>query len=373
MTTYTITLDGTFAPAGTVSEDNLRGGLGGGYFYTTADSIQKIRLWNVSDLTAPKDTIDVGSSSSNIIFRAAQNNAGNCYVTRTITAGSSYRLASVTNSGDTLAVTTIGTVAVSSGQGLFVGADDSQVLCVSAGTAIAWNTSNAGTAYAVNYNSGHSSTVLITPAPDYFIGYCSTHTDYELWSGTAGSVVASINDDYSWTDSKVAMTPVDVDRTFVAGYTSSTNPKEYRLGVLSSAGGALSWEWGPTTLVTNWARSTAVTISPYVVSWGNRVLLGPKLDIDGSPPVDASWYVIDANTGEVSASDANPYTGAGIGTNNNTGAVWASASYFVIWPGIANTQDWSTWLVTALRSGFTYLRQRQSPKRTPSRVSWKAL
>lgn len=366
MTDYRINLIGAFAPYGSFAEDALRGGLGDGYFYTTVTSTdQEIRLWQTADLTGPVDTTYV-TGPSNTIYRAAHNNAGDCFVTRRITAGVSYSLAEVSNAGATLSVSSVGTVYVGTNQSLFVGADPSQVLCQSGGTAIAWSTSTAGTAYSVDTAASHATTtVLTTPAADYFLGYCSTHTDYELWDGVGGTVVSSLNDAYSWGSTLVSVCPISTHRTFVAGYTDGTDPKEFRVGVLSSSDDSLAWEWGPTTLTTNWSIGTAIDVSPFVTAWGNAVLLGPADELDSPPPTTASWYVVDARTGEVSASEPNVYAGSGIGINNNTGAVWAGSNQFVIWPGDANPQDWTAWLATPTSA---LLRQRQSPKRTPSRV-----
>ena len=119
MTSYTVTFGTAFAPFGTFQEDQMRGGLGDGYFYTTVDSTERVRLWNVSNPSTPTHSL---LNSTNPIYRAAHNNLGKCWTLRTNGAPTRY-LAEVTQSGGTLTLTNYGTLS-STGSSLFVSSDE---------------------------------------------------------------------------------------------------------------------------------------------------------------------------------------------------------------------------------------------------------
>jgi len=130
---------------------------------------------------------------------------------------------------------------------------------------------------------------------------------------------------------------------------------------LDATGDVLSWRYGANlTIADTWTGWSGSNLRARVSAYGEQVVVsvGPG----GTPTYSPrSLYVVDTTTGSYVASTTQSDLERGA---NAVAACGPSASVAVHY-----SVSWSTWQSP---TGPTYLRQRQSPVRAPSRVSWRA-
>jgi hypothetical protein len=324
---------------GTANSEQVYGGLPDGYFITDAAAADRLALYRGD---APGTRLGSAITETNSL-RFAQNTAGAVYMTAFDTASTAY-LAQVSNSGTVLTVGTAGTFTQV----------PSRVRVLSL--------SYDGTE-AVVYNSTDTKFLVLDTADASVIGDTTLtgHTSTWIWDGPTDTLL----DTYSWPSTMSGsnpkqMRPVGTDRIFFAMLMNdSADPQNYWIGVLSTASDTLTIEWDD-TLVTDWDIST---VAQAVIAAGEGfAIVGPSTGHNGTA---ASLYAIDTTMGEVKPTTASTDVGTGAEQFNNF--VAAGTDYLVYADGDSpfEVRSWSMLFPTL---GFTYLRQRQSPVRTPSRV-----
>ena len=322
-----------------------------------------LRLYHVSDPTTA-----VGTAAGNFYaYYSAQNDAGDLYWTHDRGA-SSQTLYKITRTGNTPVATNMGTATNMPFGGwyepLHLTHDGTQFVTGNGSDIYGITTATAGSAYFTSLAGlGHSGgRAIAAPAANRFLAFCTTHTAVELWDGPNDTLLDSVNDAVLGSFFNYGQwSPAGADRTFVAAQTSGTAyPREYTVGVLDSAGDALTWAWGPTTQVTDWNAGSG---DAAVATWGGAAVF---MDGEGSPSGGTvSAYIVDTTTGAVTASAAtSTYAGVGV-LDESIG--FAGADYVV-----AFHLGWkfSIWDAAAVPPDPVYprpigkslhLRQRQTP------------
>jgi hypothetical protein len=366
---YTVSLADTFAN----TTEQLRGTLDNGYFVTSSESAGTITLslYNVNDPTTVLDTDTSLLNTSGNAFLTAQNNSGSIYA-QTYSDASNYLLSSIDESAGALVISNRGTFAVPTAtynQHMWLTPDGGQVLLrqnANGKRCVGLSTVDASQDFDLDTSSGHASGygVAAFPASDRVITYCYTHDAFELWDGPGGTLLDSLDDSsfyFTPAGFPVAWPSIGTHNTFLVVDTdSAADPRELNLGVLLSSGDTLTMVWQTLGYVTNWAEADTTALQVASV-WGGLVFFGVRTSASGSP---ISVYVVDYSTGDVYPSPAESAALPGI-FDRSVG--WAGPDYVVAFQGFVGTPDWTIWSVLAA-AGPTYLRQRQSPVRAPSRV-----
>jgi hypothetical protein len=360
VTNYTVALGSAFTLSATRA---MVGALDGGYFVTIdTGSPYDLYLHNVSAPTVAVDTA-VGSYD-NFDGYVIANDAGDLYIMDYVSS-TTRRLNRVTQSGGVLSVTNMGTATVPLGgfaAPLHLTHDGSQIVGRPLGGdgAMAISTSNASAAY-TSAGAGHNLRLLSAPAADRYLAYCLDDYQFELWDGPGNALLDSLTgeSDLDWED---GFYPTGANRIFGAWSNSTLAAAERRIGVIDATGDALSWAWGPSTVTTDWVGDP---LQAYSACWGSIAAFMPG----DTGTTDGSLYVVDTLTGAVSSSSISTYMD---GVDSSRAIGFAGAGNVVAFH-FNGTDGWTTWTVTPLPATTTpaYLRQRQSPKRTPSRVSYR--
>ena len=351
------------------SSESLLGGLDGGYVITQNGSglpSGTIKLIAADDLGT---TVDSSTLTNTFPAETCANNAGDVYLlTSAGSPGSTTTrtLRKCSQSGGTLSVTSVGSFTMAASatalDGSWLDADDSQVLVQYAGTA-ALSAVNTGTG-ALDWTStltGHSVTPLACMGGDRILVACATHSDIELWDGATPTLLDSLARDSARSATEVIV-PLTTTTALYAIMVSSTSPDTLRVGVLSTASDTLSWAWGTTDHVTAWTGTSPADPGVSACAWGTTGALGPASRVYASGYKTVPLYLVNGTTGVISATEADSSVGYGAYPDEFW---WAGSGTFVVHDAYlyATLTSWSTY-----RTGPTYLRQRQSPKRAPSRV-----
>jgi hypothetical protein len=340
------------------------GGFGDGYFLTIKPGLQIIELWQVDSPSTALDSFDGGAT--NFFEGFARNSVGDVYARRNSSTSTDTVLARITQSSGTLTVTDIGTwTADTSTSGtLHLSADDSEIVYhqSSPRRTMGLSTTDASVSWDIVWSStSHNGWVVATPAPDRFICYCSTHTDYELWEGSTATLLDSMNDTYgNGTD----VYPCSVGLNQVM-WVEDSGTETHAVGLLDTSADTLAWAWGPTSLSTpGWSVITAIAEAR-----GTLATIAPESS-PADPDPAISFYIVDTVTGEIAASPGDTLIGQGAVFTRTVGAMWVADDIAMLGPEATNTSTWSSWTIATLTAP-RLLRQRQSPKRTPSRVSYR--
>lgn len=337
------------------------GGFGGGYFLTLKPGLQIIELWQVDDPTTLLDDFDGGAT--NYFQNFARNNAGDVYAYRNTATSSNKTLARITQSGGTLTVTDVGTWTASTSTSgiMYLSADDSEIVYqqISPRRTMGLSTVDASTNFDILWSStSHNGWVVATPAPDRFISYCSTHTDYELWEGSTTTLLDSLNDD---TGQAEDVYPCSVGLNQVL-WVSRSGTATHNVGLLNTSSDTLYWSWGPTSLSTSdWSTMDAIAEAR-----GSLVTLAAEYN-PAFPYPSISFYVIETGSGTITASPASTTIGQGATFTRTVGAMWVADDVAILGPENTDADTWSAYTVAVITPPTT-LRQRQSPVRSPSRV-----
>lgn len=347
------------------SGESLIAGLDGGYVVTQSGSGSPSATIN---LRAVDDLITVASSATvtgEFIDESCCNNAGNAYLL-TNASSTTRTLRSITQSSGAISVTSVGTFTVPTGGGnldaSFLDPADTQVL-VRYSAIADFSAVNTGTG-ALDWTSvhtGHSLTALACMGSDRYLAACSTHSDVELWDGATDTLLDSLARDGNRSATEV-ITPITATSALYAIEVSGSDPNTVRLGLLSTTGDALSFTWGPTDKVTAWTTGTPTDRFVVASAWGTRAVVGPGRRIYSGTYLSMPVYLVDCATGQVSASTADTSVGYGV----YDGELWWSGSDAFSFHDYHTYATITTWSVSPATTPI--LRQRQSPKRTPSRV-----
>lgn len=340
------------------------GGLGDGYYVTLKPGLRVLELWNIQD---PTTALDSYSASITTVFRnRARNSSGELYLRRDTATSSIKMLTRVTQSSGVMSVTDIGTFTAGvSATGLLHLTPDGTEVAFWQSTPrriMGVSTAAAATNYDILWSgSGHNPVLLCAPAVDRFIAYCDTHLEYELWEGTTQTLLDSMADN-TGRASNVYPSCTDTHRTMWASLISD---EVFEVGCLDTSGDTFAWAWGRNVLSTpGW-----LTLDMLIETRGYLASLAPEASID-SPYPAVSMYVCDTRTGQIGSSPSSTLIGAGATFTRSVGAIWVNDDTVVIGPEDSDTDTWSSWV--AYPQAAT-LRQRQSPRRSPSRVGYPAL
>lgn len=347
-----------------------------GYFAieSASASFAFIDLRSVSDPTTTVGTASIGARSGRA---TGWNASGDTYYAYKNSSPNSYTIVNVAQSGGALSIGTIatgiGTVAF---DGVMVAPDNTQVLPYSglSDWVTAVDVATGTRQWTVNLGAlGHLGGMLSQPAVDQFIWKCNTHNDLELWNGAGTALLDSMS--YAITGaslgSAVGVVPAE-HQTFVSlDISANSDPKDIYIGSISSSGSALAWDWGPTTVTTNWTNGTAsAKFTPIPAAWaGTNVAVVTPFDTVTTPSSSVSMVVVDLATQQTFSATADTLTSEAVG-------FFSSGAYFFAFCGpgsIVKVPRTSSGNSTGIWSvlytvGRALLRQRQSPKRTPSRV-----
>lgn len=336
------------------------GGFGGGYFLTLKPGLRIIETWQVDDPTTMLDSFDGGAT--NYFQGFARNNAGDVYAIRNTSTSSIKTLARITQSAGALTVTDVGdwTASTPTSGLLYLSADDSEIVYqqLSPRRTMGLSTTDASTNFDILWSTtAHNGWVVACPAPDRFISYCSTHTDYELWEGSTTTLLDSMADD---TGQAEDVYPCSVGLNEVM-WVARSGTETHTIGLLDTSADTLAWRWGPTTLSTpGWDVMDGIAESR-----GTLATIAAEAD-PTFPYSSISFYVVNTATGAVGASTASTLIGQGATFSYTVGAMWVADDVAILGPENTDTDDWSAWTITSTTP--TYLRQRQSAVRAPSRV-----
>jgi hypothetical protein len=352
------------------STDNLVGGLGDGYFALHDGT--SIELYNVS---APTTVVDTAAAD---LFRSQfnQNHQGDVWYIWHKIADATIQTVHVTQSGGSLTLDAVGGFSGSlagNSRRVHVAADSSQLAWHDFGNNIARiiDTSNGSNPYSWDLDNGSHTTAHVVGAlgNDCVLVHCVTHSAFEIIDVNAGSLV----DDLALPTGMVGLNPYPyalaaADRYIVVGPKSGTNPIEYHVGTLSTSGGVLSWAAGPDLIAPGWGNNTTYAI---VAAWRGVGASAPQTVGDASSANYSVLTVDAANARAFSANEAVLYPGV-----YDRQLAWVDADHFVAgltYPNSSSVQQtWSLWGAPAEQlTAPRLLRQRQSPKRTPSRVSYR--
>lgn len=345
---------------GTLSTaQSLIAGLGGNYVVTQDGSGNPSGTLNLRSTASLSTVASSVTLTSTFPDESCCNNNGDAYLLTTPGSGTTVTLRSLTQSAGTLSMTTIGTFTMAAGgtslRDSFLDPADTQVLVRYNGTSAlsAVDTATGALDWTATL-TGHTVVPRAMMGNDRFLVTCTTHNAIELWNGTGPTLLDSLTRDPDLEYSE-RLVPLTATSCFYAIGVVSTATVRY--GLLSTSGDVLSWTWGPLDYATAWAASSDVLAA----AWGTTVAIGPRLAEVGSPA--RPLYVIDGDTGRVTVSDTDTSVGKGVYEGE---FFWAGASSFAYHDtaGYNLITAWSYVPATAP----TYLRQRQSPLATPSRV-----
>lgn len=195
--------------------------------------------------------------------------------------------------------------------------------------------------------------------------YCTTHDDLELWDDT-GSLLDSIAPptDYHWSGRDVFPIGADLIVASTIGTTTSSDPQAAQVKRLSAAGDVLSYLWS-TDITTDWGPTRSWQ-SPALAGAGDAITLVSTGGASGTATA-MSLYVIDGATGTSypSTPDSHLIVGLDAGYSSSNVLAFAGTDRLVV---NGDAAVGSIWSVIGTRSAPTYLRRRQSPAYTPSRV-----
>lgn len=282
-------------------------------------------------------------------------NAGTVYSVATIgTAGTVY---SITRSGSTISNTSIGTFTSSNSLHqptiLYLPSDGTQIVAFAYQGAtddiyMGINTSTGALDYEIGIdNTAHSSTTLGPARADRFLLLCGTDAAVELWDDT-GTLIDSLATSMEGGLYNSAMAPLPSSRTVII----SNGPSNKSWGIVDCSTDTLSWEYGPESL-----PSGLPDYITSVVTWGETIVIRP-ISSGGATPGTAFFGSSAAGLTEASVWVSN---NASTSADNSFNAMVDARNYVQV---IDDTQVYS--LVTV--SDRSYLRQHQSPVRTPSRL-----
>jgi hypothetical protein len=252
---------------------------------------------------------------------------------------------------------------------MWVSPDGAQVLLRQAANTkrcVGLSTVDASQDFDLDTTTGHASGygIIGHPTTDRVLTYCYTHYDVELWDGPGGTLLSSLDDSsFYFTPAAFPASWATVgDRlTFaVSDMDLGVDPVELSLGLLSSAADTLAWSWSQVGYATDWVNSDT-SVSQSLATWGDVAFFGSRTTSSGT----ASVYVVDTPAQAIYTGGPSVYA-PGIFTNS---VGFAGADTVVAFRGFVGTPDWAIWSVVGPPAGPTYLRQRQSPVRSPSRVS----
>lgn len=368
---------------GTLYTDFVIGGLGNDYFCTynaylnplDGEYWSRYQLRSIADPATLLDNVSWGPYTDRYEpWGSSQDAAGNCWLIRQDWDNNeNFLLSSVSQSGGTITVADIGyptmtrpgTYSSSYFGGLSVWAsnDTTEIVIQDktwGGTATpsplprgvlrGVDTSDASQNWSLDMDAltGHTPTMLGVFGPDRVLLSCSTHSELELWGG--GSLLDSIAT--YWTPTGREATPVSNDLALV--WRSGSG--QLSAGRLSATSDVLAWEWGPTAFSSGWGAS----VSAATRSFDTAVIAVP----DGSSSGSALW-TIDATTGTITATGTDSSVGEGMYSGHWRDLAAASSNGFAV-AGVSGSGY--TWSLVPTQTGVKYLRLRQSPVYTPSRV-----
>lgn len=338
-----------------LSTRGLVGSLDGGYFVTT-DLTTGLELRSVTDPATIVDTVTLPYN----IWTQLQDDAyggqdalGHLYALQAGTAAfADLPLLSITQAGGALTVGTVATVTYHGFDLLWVSNDGAEVIL-----------QDGNDVYAYDSSTGASNWTMDTAGVlgfGYVCGFpAASRMVYENQSltpdlyqlvddtGTVLDTAALTISADSYADGRcgddgagITITVMDADNTTLY------------YNVLDSAGDSLTWVYGSNqTITTGWGQGEVK-----VSGWQDKVVLTSYRGTGAFPDQNLIWLL--PRTGE-SAMVSSAYLNRGADAPRLAGY-----NATVVAPSTSGT-DWSTWLsVTAP----TYLRQRQSPVRAPSRV-----
>lgn len=354
------------------STDSLLGGLGGGYFVTQSGNglpTGTIYLRAAADVGT---TVDSYALSNTFPDEACFNNSGDCYILTSAgsPSGTTTRtLRSVTQSAGVLSVTSVGSFTMATSatslSGAWLDPGDSQILLQYAGTSsLSAVDTGTGALDWTSAHTGHSLTPLAMMGGDRYVARCSTHGDFELWDGATDALLDSITIPAA-SDNRAVMVPTTATTCFYADSFNSTDPLTLGLGLLSTTGDALSWTWGPTELTTAWTPPPT-SYSVDAAAWGAVAAVAPARRIYDVAYLSMPLYAVDTATAATKAGVADAIVGQGVSAGE---MAWSGSDRLV-------THDYDLYSTLASWSALTadsLLRQRQSPRRSPSRVGYPAL
>lgn len=363
MATYTATLLTTWTrPSDSGANARyLLGGLGGGYFLTSKPTSNEVlETWTVTSpgTATDTDTLTAGEGVQDV----DRDNTALTWLRRRTATSSIKTLSSVTQSSGAATVTDSGTWTsdTSTVGKLVIGGSPAKAVYHQTSSSprktYGLTTSSAAVDFTLTWSASHTGSVIAMPAADRVLIHCTVDGQYELWQGTTATqldTLALVNGQADFATCRA----IGGGKVFFAEKAASSN--QMNVGVIDTAGDSLTWTYGPTTVSNDWG-----TRNPISEALGNAVTLIPN----GNVGADASMYVYDCGTGTLSTVATSAYIGTGGNGNFSVGAVWVDASTVVIGADSSASVTWSAWTVTAVSTGPTYLRQRQSPVRTPSRV-----
>ena len=340
----------------------LIGGLGGGYFLTSKPTTNEVlQSWSVSSPTteADSETLVAGEGVQDM----DRDNAGVTWLRRRTATSSIKELSSTSQSGGVITVTDKGTWTADTGTvgKLLIGGDTAKAVYHQTSSSprktYGLATSTAATNFTLTWSASHTGSVIAMPSDDRVLIHCTVDGQYELWQGSTATQLDTLALQNGQADFATCRA-VGGGKVFFSERASTSN--NMNVGVIDTAGDSLTWAYGPTTVANDWG-----TRNPISEALNGIVTLIPN----GNVGADATMYVYDTTTGEINAAAGpSPYIGTGGNSNFSVGAVWVDASTVVIGADSSSSVTWSAWSITALSTAPTYLRQRQSEVRTPSRV-----
>ena len=346
----------TYYGGGTAGlSESIFAGFDGGYFITNTAAVGGFSLRSV---TAP-DTEVSSYPIQTVGLNVAHNTAGQVYAIGSATSTTCY-LSSVAVSGTAFTVGTAGTFTHTPSNTRFraLSYDGTEFLVFDQTNTkfLVLSTVNASVVTTTTNASFASVWPVAAAGSGRIVATDSATGEFELWD-TAQLDTLAFSHTVNGTNPKPVI-PIGTDRLFFCMGIDSTNPIQLWIGVLSTAGNVLSYEW-ESTITTQWSSTNSLVMLADVKD-GFATIVPRRQFVD-----DPSYlYTVDVNAGDYleSASDTNVAPGANLNTQT-----YAGRNYFV-WTEANAPNQIRVWSLTYAATGSTYLRRRQSPAYTPSRV-----
>lgn len=219
--------------------------------------------------------------------------------------------------------------------------------------------------------TGHYGGVIAMPAQNRHLRMCSTHGSVEL-SDETGTILSTMS--LTQLGGSVTLTSGGVicpstNRALFSGdvfYTS--NPLDIFHGYMSTTGDTLSWVWGPSIVTTDWVASFKKGAA--TAAWGNAAVTVPGDSIGTVAPFGPVGHLrVSLDTGTVTLGAADAGANGGCQFWGGGGYMFGFGGQGYLWKvGLSYYGNHNGLWSVILQSATTYLRQRQSEVRAPSRV-----